>query len=173
MAFTDIEIAEHMKVIEDAFWSRRRPPVHLRDKVREGQRFTDRAIELFIVRPAFKRPGEEFEETHRQAPAPAPVAGLAHFLETGGWQVAPLPAISRGAIAGGSHPGGQSGRQRLFPGLNLSMPGSIPQPPFAWSAWFAVKNQHSSAVELGAPISQSARRAGGRRSVRVFRMFRG
>lgn len=63
MAFTDSEIAEHLKVIEDKFWSRRRPPVHLRDKVREGQRFTDRAIELFIVRPVFNHPGEDTEES--------------------------------------------------------------------------------------------------------------
>ena len=63
MAFTDIEIAEHMKVLEDSFWSRRRPPLHLRDQVREGQRFTDQSIELFIVRPAFNRPGEHVEQS--------------------------------------------------------------------------------------------------------------
>lgn len=62
MPFTDIESAEHLKVIEDTFWSRRRPPLHLRDRVREGQRFTGQAIELFIVRPAFNRPGEHTEE---------------------------------------------------------------------------------------------------------------
>src|SRR3954449_10726896 len=62
MAFTEIEIAEHMRVIEDSFWSRRRPPLHLRDQVREGQCFTGQTIELFLVRPAFKRPGEEVEE---------------------------------------------------------------------------------------------------------------
>jgi len=49
MTFTDHEIAEHLKVIEDVSWSRRRPPVHLRDKLREGQRFIDRTIELFTV----------------------------------------------------------------------------------------------------------------------------
>lgn len=63
MTFTDSEIAEHLKVIEDVFWSRRRPPTHLRDKVREGQRIDGRTIELFIVRPAFNRPGEQTEES--------------------------------------------------------------------------------------------------------------
>ena len=63
MAFSDLEIAEHMKVLEDCFWSRRRPPLHLRDQVREGQRFTDRSIELFIVRPVYNRPGEHLEES--------------------------------------------------------------------------------------------------------------
>ncbi|MFZ2281904.1 MAG: DUF3024 domain-containing protein [Prosthecobacter sp.] len=63
MAFTDTEITEHMQVLEESFWSRRRPPLHLRDKVREGQRFTDQSIELFFVRPAFMRPGEQSEES--------------------------------------------------------------------------------------------------------------
>ena len=62
MAFTDSEIAEHTALIEKLFWSRRRPPLHLRDKVREGQRFAGHAIELFLVRPAFNRPGEQIEE---------------------------------------------------------------------------------------------------------------
>jgi len=62
MAFTEIEIAQHLKVLETSFWSKRRPPLHLRDKVREGQRMEDQAIELFFVRPAFMRPGEFIEE---------------------------------------------------------------------------------------------------------------
>ena len=62
MAFTDIEIAGHTITLEEHFWSRGRPPLHLRDKVREGQRFTDQSIELFLVRPAFNRPGEHTEE---------------------------------------------------------------------------------------------------------------
>lgn len=63
MAFTDLEIAQHMKVLEDAFWSRRRPPLHLREQMLEGHRFTGQAIELFFVRPAFGCPGKHFEES--------------------------------------------------------------------------------------------------------------
>ena len=63
MAFTNDEIAEHTGLIEDLFWSGRRPPLRLRDKVREGQRFTGHAIKLFLVRPAFNRPGEHVEES--------------------------------------------------------------------------------------------------------------
>lgn len=63
MGFTDLEIAEHMKVVEDLFWSHRRPPIHLRDKVREGQRFVGRTLELFIVRPVLSQPGEHTEES--------------------------------------------------------------------------------------------------------------
>ncbi len=78
MNFTDIEIAGHMKVIEDTFWSKRRPPLHLRDKVREGQRFSDRTIELFIVRPAFQRPGEQTEH---------PIAKFQHLPRLGVWRI--------------------------------------------------------------------------------------
>lgn len=78
MAFTDSEIAEHLKVLEDSFWSRRRPPLHLRDQVREGQRFTGRSIELFIVRSAFQRPGEHIEES---------IAKLQHLPRLGGWRI--------------------------------------------------------------------------------------
>lgn len=63
MAFTDTETAEHTTLIEELFWSRRRPPLHLRDQVREGQRFAGHTIELFLVRPAFERPGELIEES--------------------------------------------------------------------------------------------------------------
>ena len=51
-----------MKVLEDAFWTRRRPPLHVREQMRDGQRFTDQAIELFFVRPAYNRPGHYTEE---------------------------------------------------------------------------------------------------------------
>lgn len=62
MPFTETEIAEHSALIEELFWSRRRPPLRLRDKIREGQRFDGLAIELFFVRPAYQRPGEFSEE---------------------------------------------------------------------------------------------------------------
>ncbi len=63
MAFTDLEIAEHTLTLEQHFWVHRRPPLHQRDQVREGQRFTDQSIELFLVRPAFERPDEHTEES--------------------------------------------------------------------------------------------------------------
>jgi hypothetical protein len=78
MGFTDAEIAEHMRVIEDILWARRRPPLHLRDKVREGQRFTERTLELFLVRPVFNRPGEHTEE---------PIAKLEHLSRLRVWRI--------------------------------------------------------------------------------------
>jgi len=62
MPFTETEIAEHTATLEEQFWSRRRPPLHLRDKIREGQRFDDTSIELFFFRPALQRPGEQIVE---------------------------------------------------------------------------------------------------------------
>jgi len=61
MAFTDAEIADHTLILEEHFWAHRRPPLHLRDRIREGQRFNDQSIELFFVRPAFERPSEQTE----------------------------------------------------------------------------------------------------------------
>lgn len=63
MPFTETEIADHTALIEERFWSRRRPPLHLRDKIREGQQFSGLEIELFFVRPAYQRPGEFSEES--------------------------------------------------------------------------------------------------------------
>ncbi|HUR46418.1 MAG TPA: DUF3024 domain-containing protein [Candidatus Saccharimonadales bacterium] len=63
MAFTDKEIAEHTALIEKLFWSRHRPPVHMRDQIREGQRFAGHRIDLFFVRPVYNRPGEQVEES--------------------------------------------------------------------------------------------------------------
>ncbi len=63
MAFTEIEIAEHTGLIEQLLWSRRRPPLQVRDQMREGQRFAGLAIEFFYVRPAFNRPGHQVEES--------------------------------------------------------------------------------------------------------------
>jgi hypothetical protein len=63
MAFTDIEIAKHTALIERLLWSRRRPSLHLRDQIREGQRFSGLAIEFFYMRPAFERPGQFMEDS--------------------------------------------------------------------------------------------------------------
>ena len=62
MPFTDSEIAGHTAVIEERFWSRRRPPLHLREKIREGQRLDGFNIELFFARPSFFRPDQIIEE---------------------------------------------------------------------------------------------------------------
>lgn len=63
MTFTDIEIAEHTGLIEQLFWTTRRPPLHLRDRIQEGQRICGHDIELFFVRPAFRHPGHQVEES--------------------------------------------------------------------------------------------------------------
>lgn len=62
MAFTAAETEAILRQLEEEFWVHRRPPLHLRDKVREGQRIDGQSIELYYNRPAFQRPGEWTEE---------------------------------------------------------------------------------------------------------------
>lgn len=62
MPFSDSEIAEHVELIERIFWTQRRPPLHLRDKIREGQRIQKNEVELFFVRPAWHEASEQTEE---------------------------------------------------------------------------------------------------------------
>lgn len=51
MAFTQTEQSECLEILEREFWRHRRPPLHLRDRIREGQRIEGQDIELFFVRP--------------------------------------------------------------------------------------------------------------------------
>ena len=62
MAFSANETETILQQLEDHFWTLRRPPLQLRDQVREGQRIERQSIELFLNRPAFQRPGEWIEE---------------------------------------------------------------------------------------------------------------
>lgn len=62
MAFTENETAAILSQLEDEFWAHHRPPLELRDKLREGQRIAGQSIELFLNRPAFEVPGEWIEE---------------------------------------------------------------------------------------------------------------
>ena len=78
MAFTENETAEILKQLEDEFWVHHRPPLHLRDKVREGQRIDDQSIELFLNRPAFSRPGEWIEEA---------IAKIRYFRSRDSWSI--------------------------------------------------------------------------------------
>lgn len=78
MAFTDDEIAEYTGSIEQLFWSRRRPPLQVREQMREGQRFAGQSIEFFFVRPAFDRPGQFTEES---------IAKISYVRARGVWQL--------------------------------------------------------------------------------------
>ena len=78
MAFTEEEKAAHLKTIEDLFWSKRRPPTHLRDKVRERQSIEGQSVELFLHRPAFRSLGEWIEE---------PIAKITYVRKSNRWRV--------------------------------------------------------------------------------------
>lgn len=63
MAFNDVEIARYAGLIEKLIWAKHRPPLHLRDKVREGLRIEGQEIELFLVRPLFSDPTRQTKES--------------------------------------------------------------------------------------------------------------
>ncbi|MEO0445633.1 MAG: DUF3024 domain-containing protein [Verrucomicrobiota bacterium] len=62
MAFTEQETELILTKLEEEFWTHRRPPLPLRDEMREGQRIHEQSIELFLSRPAFRRPDDWIEE---------------------------------------------------------------------------------------------------------------
>lgn len=62
MAFTKQETDAHLATLEKGFWVHRRPPAHLRDEIREGQRIEGQSIELFFNRPSFQDPSRWIEE---------------------------------------------------------------------------------------------------------------
>ena len=62
MAFTEDEIVGHMRDIEQYFWSKRRPPLGIRNQIREGQRLERQSVELFMIRPDWKDPSVWHEE---------------------------------------------------------------------------------------------------------------
>jgi hypothetical protein len=50
-----------------AFMAKRRPPVHLRDKVDLAFRFDGRIVEIFEIRPRWDHPEEKVEEAVAKA----------------------------------------------------------------------------------------------------------
>ncbi len=78
MAFTEDEIAAHTATLERHFWSSRRPPLNLRNLMREGQHFTDQSIELFYVRPLHFDPTRHTEE---------PIAKLTYVRVSDSWRI--------------------------------------------------------------------------------------
>ena len=67
MSFSDTEIIRYSDLIEKWVWSTRRPALHLREEIREGQRITGNEIELFLVRPLFSDPTRQIEESIAKA----------------------------------------------------------------------------------------------------------
>lgn len=78
MAFTEIEIAEHTALIEQQFWAKRRPPLPIRELMREGQRIAGHSIELFFVRPVWDDPTRHTEES---------IAKITFVRSSGRWRI--------------------------------------------------------------------------------------
>jgi hypothetical protein len=77
VAFNDIE-AQRIKTIVNAYVQKRRPPPHIRPQLDIGFRLERQSIEIFEVRPAWRRPGELMEN---------PVAKATYVRTTDVWRV--------------------------------------------------------------------------------------
>ena len=60
MAFSESELRKYEKVVH-AFIEKKRPPVHIRDKVDLGYRIKGQSVEIFEVRSVWNKPGEKIE----------------------------------------------------------------------------------------------------------------
>lgn len=78
MAFTPAELTRHLATLEHEFWSQRRPPARVRDKVREGQRIEGHSITLFFIRP-------HWEESNRMTEEP--IAKLTYVRTKNIWRI--------------------------------------------------------------------------------------
>lgn len=78
MPFKELEIAEHLAVVEDHFWVHRRPPLSKRTKFREAQRISKRSIELFYVHPNWNDMSIDME---------ASIARLQYVVSRKVWQL--------------------------------------------------------------------------------------
>ena len=67
MGFNDAEITRYAGLIEKLIWAKRRSPLHLRGKVREGQRIEGYEVELFLVRPLFSDATRQVEQSVAKA----------------------------------------------------------------------------------------------------------
>lgn len=78
MAFTATDTETILRQLEEEFWTHRRPPLDLRNKVREGQRIDGQSIELFLERPLFDRPEKWIEE---------PIAKIRYVRSRDVWEI--------------------------------------------------------------------------------------
>ena len=60
MALSEFEVARAKKIMDD-FLARRRPPEDIRDQLDLGYRISGQSVEIFEVRPVWKRPTEKME----------------------------------------------------------------------------------------------------------------
>ena len=66
MALSEIETRRVEKAV-DAFVQKRRPPPHIRPELDIGFRITGQSVEIFEVRPAWRRPNEIMEHSVAKA----------------------------------------------------------------------------------------------------------
>jgi hypothetical protein len=78
VALAEIELAQVRKAM-DAFMQRRRPPPHIRAELDLAFRVTGQSVEIFEIRPAWRGPPEEKQES--------PVAKATYVRARGVWRI--------------------------------------------------------------------------------------
>ena len=66
MAFSEIEIKRIEKDME-GYLVQVRPPAHMRDEIDIGYRIKDQSVEVFEIRPPFRKPTQKTEESVAKA----------------------------------------------------------------------------------------------------------
>ena len=66
MAFSEFEIKRYERIVGE-FLDRRRPPVHLRDKVDIGFRIERQSVEIYEIRSRWHDPKEKYESSVAKA----------------------------------------------------------------------------------------------------------
>ena len=66
MAFNEIE-AQRIKRVVEAYGQKKRPPPHIRPKLDIGFRIDRQSVEIFEMRPAWRRPEEILEHSVAKA----------------------------------------------------------------------------------------------------------
>ena len=77
MAISEFEIKRCEKLV-GAYIEKHRPPPHVRNQVDLGYRISDQSIEIFEIRPLWKKPDKKIEEM---------VAKTTYVKKSGLWKV--------------------------------------------------------------------------------------
>lgn len=59
--FSELELARYKEIL-DKFMDKRRPPVHIRDKMDISYRITGQTVDIFVIREWYRDPRKKIEE---------------------------------------------------------------------------------------------------------------
>jgi hypothetical protein len=77
MSVSEFEIKRIEKIM-DSYLEKTRPPAHIRNELDIGYRIQNQSVEIFEIRPAFKRPNEKIEHA---------IAKTTYVKRSGKWKI--------------------------------------------------------------------------------------